>query len=67
MKQCPYCHHSLEIDELLEVKKHPVGCVCDPRDWGSNEIPEICHYFEQFNDQEPDICKYCQHCLECHS
>lgn len=66
MKKCPYCQHPLEADELVDIKVGPPGCICDPDDWWPHEVPPICNHFEPSSAKEPDICKHCQHCRECH-
>ena len=44
----------------------PVGCVCDPRDWGCTPGP-VCEEF--LNDHDPMYdgeCEKCEHLRECH-
>jgi hypothetical protein len=42
----------------------PIGCKCDPNDWGNpNDIPIVCALFSV---DENELCSTCQHLSECH-
>jgi hypothetical protein len=52
--------------ELRWLNKRSEGCICDPRDWGSEPGP-MCSQLEP--DPDPNFaeyCKKCQHPIECH-
>jgi hypothetical protein len=49
--------------ELRRHDSRPVGCVCDPRDWGYTPGP-ICDEFVA--DPESGDCRKCDHMRECH-
>jgi len=66
MKQCPYCYHVLESEDLINLEKpKPNHCCCDPREWGF-EIPPVCPSFHPMSEEEPDICRTCEHEKGCH-
>jgi hypothetical protein len=66
MKQCPYCYHTLNAEDLIDPgQSKPKGCVCDSREWFTT-IPPICEQFEPMGDDEPDICGRCEHEKGCH-
>jgi len=68
MKQCPNCYHIMKNEDLIDYleKQKPKGCVCNPREWGG-EIPPVCPSFHPMSEEEPDICKSCEHEEGCHS
>ena len=67
MKQCPYCYHILEAADLIDLHQAmPQGCVCDPREWFTQQVPPICARFAPMSDEEPEICGHCQHERGCH-
>jgi hypothetical protein len=52
---------------LQRYKDRPVGCQCDPHDWGNDTPGPICAKFEP--DTAPGYETYCRHCehpVECH-
>lgn len=61
MSICPTCGQ--EIEPKYEV---PLGCVCDPRDWGNPlDIPQVCQSWDGPNGD--GLCRNCEHLEGCHS
>lgn len=58
--------YSSAIPEEYSCTRSIKGCICNPREWGC-EIPPVCPSFHPMSEEEPDICKYCEHEKGCHS
>ena len=64
---CPCCGEEVRIYELKKKPKAPDQCHCDPKDWGDPyNIPPICNVFIPMSEEEPELCKKCEHLKECH-
>ncbi len=60
---CPHCQK--EVESLIEVRKSPNGCTCDPKEWLIDQIPPVCYSFKPMKDIQ-NQCEHCEHNLECH-
>ena len=64
---CPHCGEDCEPEDLEVKPTAPDQCHCDPRDWcDPDHIPAICNLFLPMSEDEPDLCKTCEHLRECH-
>ena len=61
-KLCKHC--GLSEDEHHEYEAvMPVGCVCDPGEWGDN-VTDIC---AEYDGDGTTVCTTCEHDMECHA
>jgi hypothetical protein len=46
----------------------PLGCKCDPADWGPKEVPPVCARYDGYRGAEEweEYCEECQHPEPCH-
>lgn len=65
---CPHCREEVRISELDEIPTRPDQCHCDLNDWDDPfNIPPICNVFIPMSEDEPELCKKCEHLKECHA
>ena len=66
-KPTPLCIHcglmEHEHCHRYEPRSRPEGCVCDPEDGWSGEVPPVCGNFK--GDPE-EYCETCEHEFKCH-
>lgn len=65
---CPCCHEEVRISGLKKKPTRPDQCHCDLNDWDDPfNIPPICNVFIPWSEDEPELCKKCEHLKECHA
>lgn len=62
--KCKHCG-KLEADHCVYEAQMPMppGCVCDPGEWNTDEVPEPC---EEYQGDGIRSCQRCEHDRACH-